>query len=40
MRTRRDRASDLDQMQVHRLDVALGQDQADCLAVKRANRAE
>ena len=40
MRARRDRGGDLEQMQVHRPDVALGQYQADCFAVKRADRAE
>ena len=39
-RARRDGGGDLDQMQVHRPDVALGQDQADHHAVKRADRAE
>ena len=40
MRVRRNGCSDLGQMQVHRLDIALGQDQANRLAVKRADRAE
>ena len=40
VRAWRDGDGDLGQMQVHRLDVALGQDQADRLAVQRADRTE
>ena len=38
MCARRNGGSDFGQMQIHRTDVALGQDQAGRLAVKRADR--
>ncbi len=40
MAARRDILGDFVQMQLHRLGIALGQDQADRLALFRADRAE